>query len=103
MEIHPIAKLIVQKGLAGFDGSMFSEAQRVEIFGQASQIFFRQGRFDEGIEALEKGGLPLPADKLRELADRKMLLGKHEEAYKLLAKIGDDKMAEFVRTNFLDN
>ncbi|HII72489.1 TPA: hypothetical protein HA265_07070 [Candidatus Woesearchaeota archaeon] len=101
MEIHPIAKLIVNKGISEFDGSMFSEAQRKEIFGQAAEIFFRQGKFEQGIQALEKAGLPLPVNTLKQVADKKMLMGQYQEAYALLAKIGDEKMAEFVRKNFM--
>ena len=101
MDIHPIAKLIVSKGVPDFDSSMFSEEQRVAIFGQASELFFRQGKFEQGIICLEKAGLPLPVDKIKEVADRKMLLGEYDQAYVLLAKIGDKHMSEFIKANFL--
>ncbi len=102
MKTHPIAKLIVSQGIENFDHSMFSPEQKKEIYGQVAQIYFRQGRFEQGIKALERAGLPLPTETIKQVADKKLLLGKYQEAYELLAKIGDEKMAEFVRINFLD-
>ena len=101
MEIHPIAKLIVNKGIENYDVSMFSEEQKKEILSQAAQIFMRQGKFKEAVISLEKAGLPLPTEQIRLVADKKILMGQYEEAYELLSKTGQHEMAEFVKANFL--
>ena len=99
--IHPIAKLIADNGVENFKSQMFSEEQKKDILGQAAELLFRQGKFNDAIVALEMAGLPLPKDKIREAADKKMLLNKYEEAYFLLAKIEDQQMADFIKANFL--
>ena len=101
VEIHPIAKLIVNKGIESFDVSMFTEEQKKEILAQAANIFLRQGRFDDAMIALERGGLPLPEEQIRQVADKKILMGQYQEAYDLLSKTGQHEMAEFVKANFL--
>lgn len=101
METHPIAKLIVNKGIENYDVSMFNEDQKKDILAQASQIYMRQGKFKEAVICLEKADLPLPIDQIRLAADKKILMGRYQEAYELLAKTGQHEMAEFVKANFL--
>lgn len=100
-EVNPIAKMIVNKGIESFDVSMFPEEQKKDILAQAAQIFLRQGRFDEAMIALERAGLPLPEEQIRQVADKKILMGQYQEAYELLSKTGQTEMAEFVKANFL--
>ena len=101
VEVNPIAKMIVNKGIESFDVSMFPEEQKKEILAQAAQIFMRQGRFTEAVVSLEKAGLPLPVEQIRKVADKKILMGQYQEAYELLSKTGQTEMAEFVKANFL--
>jgi hypothetical protein len=101
VEIHPIAKIIVNKGVENFDISMFTEEQKKEILSQAAGIFLRQGKFDQAMIAMEKAGLPLPVAQIRKVADKKILMGQYFEAYELLRKTGQTEMAEFVKANFL--
>jgi tetratricopeptide (TPR) repeat protein len=101
MDIHPIAKLIVNKGIENYDVSMFTEEQKKEILAQAANIFMRQGKFTEAVICMEKAGLPLPKEQIRMVADKKILMGQYQEAYELLSKTGLIEMAEFVKANFL--
>ncbi len=101
METHPIAKLIAEKGIDSADLSMFSETQRQEIYSQAADILLRLNKVEQGLIALERAGRPLPVEKLKKIADNKILLGQHQEAYDLLIKTGQHELAEFVKANFL--
>jgi len=101
MDIHPIAKLIVQKGVRSANLSMFSEVQRQEILGQAAETLMRLNRYNEAIDAMELGNLPLPVDQLKKIAENKILFEQYQEAYELLVKAKQHEMAEFVKTNFL--
>ncbi len=101
MEIHPIAKMITEMG-ANPDLSMFPELQQKEIYSQVADIFMRHQKYDKAIEFMEKAGRPLPIEQIKKVAESKMLLGKHEEAYALLMKCGDPEIAEFIKQNFLN-
>jgi tetratricopeptide (TPR) repeat protein len=101
MDIHPIANLIVQKGVPSANLSMFSDVQRQEILGQAADTLMRLNRYYEAIDALELAGLPLPVEQLKKIAENKILFGQYQEAYELLVKAKQTEMAEFVRQNFL--
>ena len=101
VEIHPIAKIIAEKGVDNADLSMFPEEQRRMIYSQAADILFRLNKVEHGMIALERAGRPLPVDQLKKIAENKILMGQHKEAYDLLVKTGQLEMAEFVKMNFL--
>jgi hypothetical protein len=101
VETHPIAKMIAEKGVDCADLSMFSEEQRRMIYSQAADILFRLNKVEPGLIALERAGRPLPVDQLKKIADNKILLGHHKEAYDLLIKTRQYEMAAFVKANFL--
>ena len=101
MDIHPIAKMIVQKGVESTNLSMFSEVQKQEILGQAAETLMRLNRYSEAIKALELGGLALPVEQIKKIAENKILYGQYQEAYDLLLKAKQNEMAEFVKANFL--
>jgi hypothetical protein len=101
VETHPIAKMIAEKGVDSADLSMFSEEQRRMIYSQAADILFRLNKAEQGMIALERAGRPLPIDQLKKIAENKIMMGQHQEAYELLIKTGQHEMAEFVKANFL--
>jgi ClpP class serine protease len=101
MEAHPIAKMIAEKGIDSADLSMFPEEQRKMIYSQAADILQRLNKQEEWMIALERAGRPLPIDQLKKIAENKIMMGQHREAYGLLVKTGQTEMAEFVRKNFL--
>ena len=101
VEVHPIAKIISEKGVDSADISMFPEDQRKMIYSQAADILLRLNKFDDAFIALERAGRPLPIEQMKKIAENKMALGKYKEAYDLLVKTKQDKMAEFVKANFL--
>ena len=101
VEIHPIAKMISEKGVDSVDLSMFPDAPRKEIYSQAADILLRLNKYEEAFYAMEKAGRPLPLDQLKKIADNKILLGQHKEAYDLLVRCGKKDLAEFVKLNFL--
>ena len=99
--IHPIAKLLVDKGVESVDLSMFEIEKRKEIYSQTADILHRLNRHEEAMVALSLAGRPLPVDQLKKMAENRMALGQYREAYDLLMKTGQIDMAEFVRQNFL--
>lgn len=101
MEIHPIAKMIAEKGVDCADLSMFPEEQRKMIYSQAADILLRLNKIEHAFIAMERAGRPLPVDQLKKVAENKIMLGQHQEAYDLLMKTGQIEMAEFVKANFL--
>ena len=101
MDIHPIAKVMAEKGVESVDTSMFTEEQRREIYSQAADTLFRLNRVEQAFIAMERAGLPLPIEKLKKVAENKIMLGQYEEAYELLMKTGQQEMAAFVKANFL--
>ncbi|MFC1741594.1 hypothetical protein ACFL3V_03595 [Nanoarchaeota archaeon] len=101
MEVHPIAKVLAEKGVDSVDLSMFDEFKKQEIYSQAADILFRLNRPEQGMIALERAGRPLPVDQLKRMAENKIMLGQHQEAYDLLVKTGHAEMAEFIKQNFL--
>ena len=101
MQIHPIAKIMAEKGVDQMDLSMFDEEQQQQIYSQASNILLRLNRIEEALIAMERSGRGLPIEQLKKIAENKMMLGQHKEAYELLEKTGQKEMAEFVRANFL--
>ncbi|MBW2971407.1 hypothetical protein KY359_00070 [Candidatus Woesearchaeota archaeon] len=100
-DVHPISKMIVEKGVDIVDLSMFSEVQRQEIYSQAADILLRLNRHEEAFIAMEMAGRPLPVEQLKKLAENKILMGQHREAYELLLRTGQKELAEFVKANFL--
>jgi len=101
VEIHPIAKIMAEKGVDNVDLSMFDESQRCEIYSQAADILLRLNKPEQGLIALERAGRELPYEQLKKIADNKIMLGQHREAYDLLVKTGQTELAEFVKANFL--
>lgn len=98
---HPIAKIMVEKGLSAVNTTMFSKEEKEAIFSEAADALLRLNRVDEALIALEKSGRPMPEDLVRKIADERMIVGKYAEAHSLFVKIGDQQMAEFLRLNFL--
>lgn len=101
METHPIAKIIGEKGIDTVDLSMFSKEQKKEIYSQAADILIRLNKTEEALIALERGGRKLPIEELKKIAENKIMMGQHREAYNLLVRTGQKEMAEFVKANFL--
>ncbi|MBU2560782.1 MAG: hypothetical protein KKD17_00655 [Nanoarchaeota archaeon] len=101
MEVHPIAKMLAEKGVESADLSMFSEEQRRMIYSQAADILMRLNKHESAFIAMELAGRPLPVEQLKRIAENKILLGQHREAYELLLKTGQKELAEFVKANFL--
>jgi ClpP class serine protease len=101
MDIHPIAKVMAEKGVESVDMSMFNEDQRREIYSQAADTLIRLNRIEQAFIAMERAGRPLPIEKLKKVAENKIMLGQYQEAYDLLLKTGQNEMAEFVKANFL--
>jgi len=101
MEIHPIARIITEKGVDSVDLSMFNDVQRREIYSQAANIFARLDKQDSAIICMERAGIPLPLEQLKKIAENKVLMGQHREAYELLLKAGQKDLAEFIKKNFL--
>jgi ClpP class serine protease len=101
VEVHPIAKMIAEKGVDSAELSMFSEEQRRMIYSQAADILLRLNKVEHAFIAMERAGRPLPVEQLKKIAENKILLGQHQEAYDLLMKTGQHELAEFVKANFL--
>jgi len=101
VEVHPIAKMIAEKGVDSADLSMFSEVQRQEIYSQAADILLRLNKLEHALIAMEKAGRPLPLDQIKKIADNKILMGEYKAAYDLLVRTGQNEYAEFVKANFL--
>ncbi|MFH1063552.1 MAG: hypothetical protein V1729_00560 [Candidatus Woesearchaeota archaeon] len=101
MNTHPIAKILAEKGVDSVDLSMFPEEQIKEMYSQAADILLRLNRNEQAFIAMERAGRVLPLDQLKRIADNKIMLGQHKEAYDLLMKTGHEDLAEFVRQNFL--
>ena len=101
VEVHPISKMIVEKGVDSVDLSMFAEVQQQEIYSQAADTLLRLNRHEEAFIAMEKAGRPLPVEQLKRIAENKIMMGQHYEAYKLLVRTGQHELAEFVKANFL--
>lgn len=95
-----IAKNIVKKKIEKADLSMFSEAERGQIYIEAAKILLRLNRTNEAFIALEKSG-NLPVDELMKIIDKAIELGEYEKSYNLLTKLGKAEMAEFIKRNFM--
>jgi len=98
---HPLAKIIAENGVDKVNTSMFPEEMRKEIYSQAAEILFRLNKHEEAFIALERAGKPLPLDQLKKIAENKIALGQHREAYNFLIRAGQKELAEFVKLNFL--
>jgi tetratricopeptide (TPR) repeat protein len=101
MDVHPIAKMIAEKGIDSVSLDMFPEEQAREIYSQAADILLRLNKTDQAFIAMERAGRPLPLDQLKRMADNLIALGKYRQAYDLLVKTNQIEMAEFVKHNFL--
>ena len=101
MELHPIAKIIVEKGLKQADVSMFDDKTKKEIYSQAAEFLKRQNRNKEALVAMALAGEKIDPDALRQIVDNLFETKRFREAHDLLVAAGDEKMAELVRVNFL--
>ena len=102
MEVtHPIAKILAENGVDKVNMSMFTEEQKKDIYSQAADILFRLNKYEDAFIALERAGKPLPVDQLKRIAENKISLGQHKEAYEFLMRAGQKELAEFVKMNFL--
>lgn len=99
---NEMAKMIIAKGVDNVNLEMLSPDQRKALYRDVAEILYRQGKTEEAIIALMKGGFDLPADGLKKIAEEKMSLGNYRGAYDFLTRAGQHDMAAFVKTNFLD-
>ncbi|MBI4447533.1 hypothetical protein HY643_00995 [Candidatus Woesearchaeota archaeon] len=119
---------IVNKGIDSLDHSMLSEDLRNELFTKAGELFIKEGKHFEGVKCLaiaqniaklkEYGNyfveriLPEFAilcfiqlkdeDMIKKVGPACIDKGYYNIAIKAYEAIGDKKMAEFVRKNFLE-
>ncbi|MBS3142564.1 hypothetical protein J4464_04220 [Candidatus Woesearchaeota archaeon] len=94
-----IVKMIVQKGAANVNLSMFSEEEKREILGEAAKHFIRMGKENEIIHILEYLDPVQYADKMLKKAESFMSLGEFETAAIIYEKLGMKDMADTIRSN----
>ena len=123
-----LARWIVEKGIDNIDPSMLSDELKKEVLTDAGMMFFKEGRLLDAIKCLKTANNP---DKLLELGDEFMRQNrfeqaalcyipagdrqrtekvaeiclkeeKHKLAYESFLAAGNDKMAFFLRENFLE-
>jgi len=63
---HPIVEKILKDGIKSVNLSMLDESARKKILSDAGEKLYRQGKFTEAIEILEKAG---DTEKLVKLGD----------------------------------
>ena len=125
---HPIVMKIMKEGISSVNLSMLDESARKRILSDVGEKLFRESRFKEAIEIMEKSG---EIEKLGKLGDSFINEGKTELAtlcfiptndkerlnnaavlciksknYRLAAKAyqaaGNSQMAYFIQQNFVD-
>lgn len=99
---NEMAKMIVSKGVDNVNMDMLSPDQKKALYRDVAEILYRQGKTEDAIIALMKGGFDLPMEGLKKIAEEKMSIGNYQAAYNFLTRAGQHDMAAFIKSNFLD-
>lgn len=103
MDAGAVAKLIVTKGFKNVNLTMFTDSERKAILQDAAEQLLRQGKTTEVLEILEFVDLKRYADMLRPVAEQCVESADYKKAALIYEKIGYHELAEFIRTNFVEN